>query len=150
MKRISHNIMWKFALLFIGISNGIYIAQADTPPPPGCSFDSTWKIGDPLPASCLPTGVPSLGTTSGNYQIDGVRNFLNVTITSILPLLGLVAVMFIVVNAFKMVANAGNDAKAKEGQKGVIWAAGGLLAIILSYAIITAVIRLVYQVVPGQ
>lgn len=151
MKKILYSLYHRFffiAGMILSAPLGV-LADEKTPQPAGCTFDGNWKIGDPLPAGCRPDGVLDLGTTSGNYKVDGVRNFLNIMINNILPLIGIIAVMFIVINAFKMVANAGNDAKAKEAQKGVVWASVGLLGIILSYAIITSVIRLVYEVVPG-
>jgi len=48
----------------------------------------------------------------------------------------------IVINAAKMLAAAGDDEKIGEAKKGITWALGGLVLLILSYVIIQFVVKL--------
>lgn len=106
-----------------------------------CSFNPNWN-GPGLPPGCQPTGTVG-GPVFGD--ILDIQWYINSVLNVLLPILGLVAVLFIVIDGLKMVIHSSNDTKRKEAQKGVIWAAIGLLATILTYAVITAVIRLVYS-----
>ncbi len=128
--------------------------HAQTGDKPPCTYEDFKNLqpGQAFPDKCRPNGL--IGFPGGNnkenpsYKSEDVQNALTRIIDIVMPFLGILAVLMIVINGVRMVANASNETKAKEAQKNAIWAAGGLLMIILSYAIITGVIRLVYFLLP--
>ena len=71
-----------------------------------------------------------------NVRVQLVRRFGDI----ILGLAGVVAVFFIMNNAFFMIASAGNEETVTSHKKGLMWAIVGLLLILLSYSIMRFVI----------
>lgn len=102
-----------------------------------------WTPGQPLPPQCRP-GDDKVASLSW-YDIEDIQFYVNTILNVMFGFLGILAVYFIVMNGFNMVAHSHNEQKAKEAQKGITWALVGLLGVILAYALATSVIRFVYQ-----
>lgn len=73
---------------------------------------------------------------------DKVFSFAGDILITIMQFAGVIAVLMIVINAAKMLAAAGDDEKIGEAKKGITWALGGLVLLILSYVIIQFVVKL--------
>ncbi len=73
---------------------------------------------------------------------EKVFSFAGDIIITILQFAGGVAVLFIVINAAKMLLAAGEEDKITEAKTGLLWAIGGLILMILSYTIIEFVVNL--------
>ncbi len=97
-----------------------------------------------LDPSFLPKGMPTLSGTKGveNYGIDTAR------ITIVRRILGVVtggaaiiATFFIIYSGFNLVISHGEDDKMGPAKKGLTWALVGMVCIILSYSIMSFVIK---------
>lgn len=59
-------------------------------------------------------------------------------------LAGILAVIFIIIAAIRMIANLGNEESVTSAKNMIYYAIGGLLAIVLSYALVTNIIRYLF------
>lgn len=138
-----------FLLLQLAFTFCIWIfpvSAQSSPPLPGqqCADDlMTWQPGTPLPPSCQP--VKTATTPSKKYDIADLRAWFNIVVNSIFAALGAFTVFTVVQSGLQVVMNAGNDAKIKEGIKGLRSAGTGLIAVGLSYGAVTGLIHAIYK-----
>lgn len=86
--------------------------------------------------------VISLATQSGVYANLRPREIILRLLQVVLSLVGVIAMLVIVYGGFLYLTAAGDDTKAQQGKKTVLYAAIGLLIIGLSAALVNAVFRL--------
>jgi hypothetical protein len=80
-------------------------------------------------------GLPgAAGATIGGTIVDIIQLIL-------LPIVGIIAVLFIIIGGFQYITSAGNDDMAKKGKQTLTYAIIGLVIVILSYVIITVIIN---------
>lgn len=77
------------------------------------------------------------------YGAVAVTLIIGDIISGVLGVIGVLAVYFLVSNAFKYVTSFGQQDKLDQAKKGIFWALGGLLIVILSYSIVQTVIWIV-------
>jgi Type IV secretion system pilin len=90
------------------------------------TFGGGEAVPDVLPAHCA-----SAGTWVGNGINLGFA------------LAGGVAVLFIIIGGFKMMASGGNEKTSASGKKTLQWAVIGLVVILMSFALITIISKFV-------
>jgi glucose uptake protein GlcU len=76
----------------------------------------------------------------GSQQSDAkglVGNIINI----ILPVVGIVAVLFIIIGGFQLITSRGNEEQAESGKKTLTNAIIGLVVILLSYVIVNVIIN---------
>lgn len=79
-------------------------------------------------------------------NVDKSRVLLTQRVVNFLfGIAGIVAIYFIVSNAWWLIASAGNEEKVTEHKKGLMWAVVGLVLVILSYSIIRFIISIPFQ-----
>jgi hypothetical protein len=89
------------------------------------------------------TAEQSFGATGVNLLIGDIALVL-------IQMSGVLAIYFIVVNALTYVKSFGRDEEIQKAKKGLIWALAGLLIVIVSYAIVQNIIRIVLSVDESQ
>lgn len=88
---------------------------------------------------------------AGEYSEQATRILLLERITSfILGLAGVVAIFFIINNAWFLIASGGSEETITQHKKGLMWAVVGLILIILSYSIIRFIISIPFQAGEGS
>ncbi len=101
----------------------------------------------------LPTisgGAENRDEAKVNYKEDAVRASLVFRFGSIiLGLAGVVAIYFILNNAWFIIASAGNEETVTTHKKGLMWAVIGLILLMLSYSIMRFVISIPFQADQG-
>jgi hypothetical protein len=96
------------------------------------------------PQSVLPSGTnPGL---PGNPSIDLPTEITNIIRNILLPIAGIIAVLFIVIGGYQYMFSAGNDEMAESGKKTLQNAIIGLVIIILSYLIISVIVNTIFKV----
>ncbi len=81
-----------------------------------------------------------------NLNFDTARNKITArVVNTVLGLAGVVAIFFIINNAWYLTISAGQEEKITQHKKGLMWAVIGLVLIILSYSIIRFVISIPFQ-----
>lgn len=81
-----------------------------------------------------------------DYREASVRErLLHRIVNIILSTAGVIAIFFIIQNAFFLVTSAGGEEKVTQHKKGLTWAIIGLVLIILSYSIIRFIIGLTFE-----
>lgn len=77
-----------------------------------------------------------------NVLFDGdAPSFVVSTILNFINLIGLIAMFFIIWNGFKYMLARGNEEQIAKAKSGVTWSVIGLILVILSYTIISAIIN---------
>lgn len=88
------------------------------------------------------TNVPKLPSgTSSSAVNTGIAKIIEM----ILYLIGGLSVIMIVIGGFRYVASFGNDTLQEGAKKTILYAVMGLVAVILSYAIVSNIITLLYS-----
>jgi hypothetical protein len=82
---------------------------------------------------------PAVGTLPGNQGYTIAQFIEDVIVGLLLPLAGLVAVLFIIIGGFQYMTSAGNEELAERGKKTLQNGIIGLIIIILSYVIVTVI-----------
>lgn len=82
---------------------------------------------------------PSPGNLPGDRNWDLSMVLTDVIRNILLPLAGLVAVLFIIIGGYRYIVSAGSEEQAEAGKKTLTNAVIGLVIIILSYVIVTVV-----------
>lgn len=114
----------------VGIDPALYPGGAPT-------IDNTVPVIAP-PGSTAPPLPPQ--------DPDSIRIFFTMRIVNaVLGIAGVVAIFFILNNAFYMIASAGSEEKITQHKKGLMWALVGLVLIILSYSIIRFIVSVPFQ-----
>lgn len=81
-----------------------------------------------------------------NVNVEQARAKLTFRIVNaVLGIAGVVAIFFIINNAWFMIISAGKEEAVTQRKKGLTWALVGLLFIILSYSIIRFIIQIPFQ-----
>lgn len=76
----------------------------------------------------------------GDSTSDNVVGLLNDALTNIvLPIAGVIAVIYLIYSGILYLTAAGNPESAKKGQQGVVNAIIGIIIIVLAYVIVNAV-----------
>ena len=75
-----------------------------------------------------------------DYGARSVTYILGDLISGILAITGVLAVYFLVSNGFKYAISFGQQDKIDQAKKGIMWAIGGLLIIMLSYSIVKMIV----------
>lgn len=96
-----------------------------------------------LPDEYKPDNIVETTGSSNTYDADTVTKIIGELISGILGIVGVIAVYFLVSNALKYVTSFGQQDKIDQAKKGIFWAIGGLLIIILSYVIVRFAIKVV-------
>jgi hypothetical protein len=96
------------------------------------------------------TGLTRLGSDANLNGSTGIFNPQDSVVTIIgkvvkilLFVSGAITVLFVIIGGFMYVTSAGNEEQATKGRKTVTYALIGIIIIILSYVIVTAVVNLV-------
>jgi cytochrome bd-type quinol oxidase subunit 2 len=59
-----------------------------------------------------------------------------------LQIVGLVSLLYIILNGFRYITSRGNEEQASQAKQGLMWAVGGLILAILAYVIVAVVLDL--------
>lgn len=92
-----------------------------------------------------PALAVNIQNPAGEYfiTVGGDGSFATIIVYIItrilLPLTGLVSLIFIIIGGFRYITSAGNDEAAESGKKMVTNAVIGMIIVIVSYVIITVV-----------
>ena len=70
---------------------------------------------------------------------EGIDGILDKILGYILPFAGLVCVVFIIIGGYMWITSAGDPSKVKQAQGTLTWAIIGLVFIIMSVAILSAI-----------
>ncbi len=83
-----------------------------------------------------PGAIQSPITSSDILSLSG-RIF-----TNILSLIGLIAILFIIINGFRYITARGDDEQTSKAKQGLLWAVLGLVVTVMAYVIVFAVTQL--------
>ncbi len=92
------------------------------------------------PSKIIPKKPDALPGASTDQFSSVLAGYLNV----FLGVVGLVAVAFLIYGGFRYITSAGNDEAAESGKKIIQNSIIGLVIIILSYVIVTVVVRALF------
>lgn len=98
-----------------------------------------------LDPAFLPDGLPTLTGERNEPDLDAdkARVILSQRVVNVvMGTAGVAATFVIVLSGFMIVISDGNDEKLGKAKKSIAWALGGLVAIIISYSVISYVIKL--------
>jgi hypothetical protein len=101
-----------------------------------------------IPTIPRPDNMPgSDGSGNGlNYFIDYIGNFS----ISLIGSMGILAVLFVIFGAVKIIISGGDDEKSSHGWKTIIHAVLGIIVAGLSYAIVQMVVNLPGEIVKPE
>ena len=91
-----------------------------------------------------PVNLPAGKTTAGGVELR-ISEILQFAINLVLYASGSAAVIFLIIGGIRYITSLGNQEGMEAAKKTVKYALIGLVAVILSYAIVTNIINLVYQ-----
>lgn len=106
-----------------------------------CSFYvlALLVLAVPVLAVQIQNPDPRIFAEIGDNSVLAVLNF---AITEIfLPLVGIIAILFIIIGGFQYVTSRGNEEQAEIAKKTLTNAIIGLIVVVLSYIIVTIVIN---------
>ena len=86
---------------------------------------------------------PTLFVSFSDNSVKGVLTFAILNV--ILPLTGIVAVLFVIIGGYQYMASGANEEMAEQGKKTLQNAITGLVVVILSYVIVNVIINTVSQ-----
>jgi hypothetical protein len=109
----------------------VRIAQADC--------EANYKPAAPGSPICL----PETGVTGGFASKTTVGQLIFSVIQVLLILSAVVAILFIIIGGFRYMTSSGNQEQADKGKKMITSAIIGLVIVILSYTIVSILIRTV-------
>ncbi|MBI4127321.1 hypothetical protein HY463_01285 [Candidatus Peregrinibacteria bacterium] len=92
-----------------------------------------------------PDNLPSYQTQTGSGEIAATQTvalFVGKIVGQILLFLGAVTVVFIIIAGAKYIFAFGNDDRLGQAKRGMTWSIVGLILIMLSYAIVRGVIKI--------
>ncbi|NUJ97419.1 hypothetical protein HGA92_01370 [Candidatus Gracilibacteria bacterium] len=96
--------------------------------------------------NCFSSSNTKIVTTDETLGVeDGLKVIIANWVKNISIILSFVAVLYIVVGAFKLVTSAGNDDKVKKGKETIKWASLGFLALISLSSLIALVINYMFK-----
>lgn len=143
--------MKKIFLLFFTTAITIFLISPAT-------LFAAREDGVTIPAGLYPRGAPTISgeipsdtryaeDERGNMSIEEATRLglVNRILNVIFSIAGIVAIYIIVTNAWFMIISAGSEEVITERKKGLAWAIGGLVLIILAYSIIRFIITITFD-----
>jgi len=128
MKKLFYTLLGAILLLPINISDAL-----------GIDIDTFRK------EVFRPENLPA-GTAAKDAAVESKINIiLNFAINLILYASGTVAVLFLIVGGIRYITSLGNQERMDGAKKTIKYAVIGLLAVILSFAIVTNIISLIFK-----
>lgn len=99
----------------------------------------------PQPVSAIDTFKDACSTQQTNdvckaVQTDNATNMIKTVINTLLTILGIVAVIMIIIGAFRYVLSAGDAAAIKMAKNTIFYAIIGLIIAILAFVIVNYVV----------
>jgi heme O synthase-like polyprenyltransferase len=87
-----------------------------------------------------------IGVDPGGSFINPLRDthlmvFIDSTARDFLTIIGAIAMLYIIISAFRYITARGNEEQSKKARATFTWAVVGLISIIMSYVIITVVLN---------
>jgi hypothetical protein len=87
-------------------------------------------------------GTQEISPTPGQIQnplaSPDVFSFVRTVLRAFLGMVGLIAVLFIIINGFRYLTSAGNEEQTTQAKQGLLWAIIGLMVSIMAYVIVFA------------
>lgn len=74
-----------------------------------------------------------------NQNIDSIPGLINLIITWIIYIVGVLAFIYLVVSGITYITAGGNAEQAKKGQQGIINAVIGIVIVVLAYVILVSI-----------
>ena len=93
-----------------------------------------------------PSGTTPAPTPGGVTNPIGSADYLtlsNVIFNNVATVIGLIAILFIIINGFRYLTAGGNEQQTEQAKQGLQWAIIGLAAVLLAYVIIAATAQLI-------
>lgn len=81
--------------------------------------------------------------TSSNISSNGIASFIATVAGAFIVILASLSVIYLVFNAYKMISDSGDGKKYGEGLKGVKYAIIGLIVALLSFGIVSLIVRII-------
>jgi hypothetical protein len=88
--------------------------------------------------------IPHVGLP-GAEDADAMGFIADVVVRLLLPIAGIIAVLFLVIGGFQYMFAGANEDNAEHGKKTVRYAITGLVIIILSYVVVTVVVNTIFN-----
>lgn len=133
----------KILLISLVLSSVLFLPQGGT-------LHAALSIPTDLHPEYAPEGWSEInnptGTAEDKFGSDAVNWVIADIIVVLLQLAGVLAIFFIIYSGFKYVKAFGQEEEIQAAKKGLTWAILGLCLVILSYAIVQAVIRITLSV----
>ncbi len=98
------------------------------------------------PSNIAESRAESIPVEGGDYGARAVTLIIGDLISAALGLIGVLAVYFLVSNGFKYATAFGKQDQIDQAKKGIFWAIGGLLTILISYSIVRLVLSILLTV----
>lgn len=107
------------------------------------SLDDTFKPNN------LP-GIDILDPTNTDMPETGATQtlilYVGSLVSKVLLFAGSVSIIFLIVSGANYIFSFGKDEPLEKGKRGIFWAIGGLFVILLSYAIVQGIIKILLEV----
>ncbi|MCK5460574.1 hypothetical protein KAI58_01160 [Candidatus Gracilibacteria bacterium] len=110
----------------------------------GFSLTEALKTSQGVENPVVPAHLPGAGETNKG-DVSDLTSVIQNIINGLAGVAGGVAVLFVIMNAAKLVFAVGGSDELTKAKKGFTWAAAGLLLVIFSYVIAKTVISLTYS-----
>jgi hypothetical protein len=98
--------------------------------------DAQAQITGLVDAGDLPSAIGASALGNGGSLRDAIKSVLNF----VLFFLGLIATGFVIYGGFLFITSAGDEAQAGEAKKLIIYAAVGIIVILISFALVSSLI----------
>lgn len=96
-----------------------------------------------LPKIPCPQGLRCPTGMDNTYGIASINGFIYTIITWLLGIAFSLTVLFLIIGGFRFVVSGGNEESAEAGKRTIVNALIGIVVIILSYVIISALVNVV-------
>jgi amino acid transporter len=98
----------------------------------------------PLAASAIPLNDAQNIATNSNLSTETTAmGFLNKFLQAALAVAFLVAIVFVVISGYRMIVSAGNAEQLESAKRNLYWSIGGIVVIVLAWAMLVTVVNLV-------
>lgn len=87
--------------------------------------------------------TPTTGTVVNPIQSSGYLALSTVIFNGVATVIGLIAILYIIINGFWYLTARGNDEQTLQAKQGLQWAIIGLAVVLLAYVIIEATAQLI-------
>jgi hypothetical protein len=89
---------------------------------------------------CIPKS-PISGTPESIVNSSSVMEIILKVLKILLTIVGVIAVLLIIVGGFQYITSGGNEEQAEKGKKAILNALIGLVVVVLSYAIVSIIVK---------